>query len=120
MRYDAASDHYVPIMWEEAFVLIGRKLRALESADQAEFYTSGRTTFSLVACVVLFGLAAVGQVQARGGGAGGHTLGANRARPFLDSVPSVRPHFNPSIPYTVPQSRETPVSPASPGAVFGN
>jgi molybdopterin-dependent oxidoreductase alpha subunit len=44
MRYDAASDHYVPIGWEEAFGLIGRELRALESPDHAEFYTSGRTS----------------------------------------------------------------------------
>jgi hypothetical protein len=43
-RYDVASDHYVPIAWEEAFVLIGGELRALESPDQAEFYTSGRTS----------------------------------------------------------------------------
>lgn len=43
MRYDAASDHYVPCSWEEAFDIIGRHLRALESPHQAEFYTSGRT-----------------------------------------------------------------------------
>lgn len=30
------------------------------------------------------------------------------------------PVFNPSEPYTVPETRETPVSPASPGSVFGN
>jgi molybdopterin-dependent oxidoreductase alpha subunit len=44
MSYDAASDHYVPIGWDEAFALIGRELRALESPDRAEFYTSGRTS----------------------------------------------------------------------------
>jgi molybdopterin-dependent oxidoreductase alpha subunit len=44
MRYDATSDHYVPVTWDEAFALIGRELRALESPDQAEFYTSGRTS----------------------------------------------------------------------------
>jgi molybdopterin-dependent oxidoreductase alpha subunit len=44
MRYDAHSDHYVPITWDDAFALIGRELRALENADQAEFYTSGRTS----------------------------------------------------------------------------
>ena len=38
MRYDAASDRYVPIAWEEAFARIGRELRALQSPDQAEFY----------------------------------------------------------------------------------
>lgn len=43
MRYDAASDHYVPCGWDEAFALIGKHLRGLESPHQAEFYTSGRT-----------------------------------------------------------------------------
>lgn len=43
MRYDAMSDHYVPVSWDDAFALIGRHLRALDSPHQAEFYTSGRT-----------------------------------------------------------------------------
>ncbi|GAB3619943.1 FdhF/YdeP family oxidoreductase [Glutamicibacter endophyticus] len=42
MLYDAASDHYVPISWAEAFEVIGRNLRELENPDQAAFYTSGR------------------------------------------------------------------------------
>src|SRR5437764_8144617 len=59
MRYDAVSDRYVPVAWEEAFALIGRELRALESPDQAEFYTSGRTSneaaFLYQLCVRRFG-----------------------------------------------------------------
>ncbi len=43
MRYDAATDHYVPCSWDDAFALIGRHLKALDSPRQAEFYTSGRT-----------------------------------------------------------------------------
>ncbi|MBN8809879.1 MULTISPECIES: FdhF/YdeP family oxidoreductase [unclassified Sphingomonas] len=43
MRYDAASDKYVPVRWDEAFATIGRHLQALDSPDEAEFYTSGRT-----------------------------------------------------------------------------
>lgn len=43
MYYDAATDHYVPCSWDEAFEVVGRHLRALESPDHAEFYTSGRT-----------------------------------------------------------------------------
>lgn len=43
MRYDATSDHYVPCSWDDAFALIGRHLQALDSPDEAEFYTSGRT-----------------------------------------------------------------------------
>lgn len=44
MRYDRASDHYRPISWNEAFALIAEHLNALEKPDQAEFYTSGRTS----------------------------------------------------------------------------
>lgn len=43
MRYDAATDHYVPCSWDDAFALIGRHLQALDTPHQAEFYTSGRT-----------------------------------------------------------------------------
>src|ERR1700757_64961 len=42
MRYDAASDRYVPITWQEAFELAGATLRGLDSPHQAAFYTSGR------------------------------------------------------------------------------
>ena len=31
MRYDAATDHYVPIDWDDAFALIGRELNALDT-----------------------------------------------------------------------------------------
>ncbi len=44
MVYDAASDRYVPIAWDDAFALIARHLRALPDPDQAIFYTSGRTS----------------------------------------------------------------------------
>ena len=43
MRYDAATDTYVPCSWDEAFAMIGRHLRGLKSPHEAEFYTSGRT-----------------------------------------------------------------------------
>lgn len=36
--------HYKPIEWEEAFDLIGSQLKALPQADDAIFYTSGRTS----------------------------------------------------------------------------
>ena len=44
MVYDAASDRYRPIDWDGAFALIAQHLKALESPDQAEFYTSGRAS----------------------------------------------------------------------------
>jgi hypothetical protein len=57
---------------------------------------------------------------AAGHGGGGHMGGRFRG-PIVESVPAMpAPVFNPSTPYTVPQGRETPVSPASPGSVFGN
>jgi molybdopterin-dependent oxidoreductase alpha subunit len=42
MVYDPGTDHYRPIEWSEAFALIGRTLRGLDSPDRAAFYTSGR------------------------------------------------------------------------------
>jgi molybdopterin-dependent oxidoreductase alpha subunit len=44
MAYDAASDHYVPVTWDEAFATIGAELKALPDPNMAEFYTSGRTS----------------------------------------------------------------------------
>lgn len=40
MRYDAQSDRYVPVSWEEAFAGIGEKLAALDPKS-AVFYSSG-------------------------------------------------------------------------------
>ncbi|MDF2993318.1 MAG: anaerobic dehydrogenase, typically selenocysteine-containing [Microbacterium sp.] len=42
MVYDAETDHYVPISWNDAFRLIAQHITALDSPDQAAFYTSGR------------------------------------------------------------------------------
>ncbi len=36
--------HYQPITWQESFELIARELNALETPDEAIFYTSGRTS----------------------------------------------------------------------------
>ncbi|WP_454625060.1 FdhF/YdeP family oxidoreductase [Bradyrhizobium cenepequi] len=44
MIYDAASDHYRPVSWEDAFAIVGRHLNALPDPNMAEFYTSGRTS----------------------------------------------------------------------------
>ena len=44
MRYDSATDHYVPISWEEAFATIAAHLNGLDSPDKADFYTSGRAS----------------------------------------------------------------------------
>ncbi|GJE45258.1 FdhF/YdeP family oxidoreductase [Methylobacterium soli] len=44
LRYDPASDRYLPVTWEAAFAEIGATLRGLDHPDQAEFYTSGRAS----------------------------------------------------------------------------
>lgn len=40
----AGSSHYRPISWDNAFRIVARELNALESPDEATFYTSGRTS----------------------------------------------------------------------------
>ncbi|MFC6470255.1 FdhF/YdeP family oxidoreductase [Gordonia humi] len=42
MSYDAATDRYVPIGWDDAYTMVGEALRALDSPHAAAFYTSGR------------------------------------------------------------------------------
>ncbi|NLR97187.1 FdhF/YdeP family oxidoreductase [Rhizobium sp. P38BS-XIX] len=43
MRWDVATDRYVPVSWAEAFEEISRELRALDPR-QVDFYTSGRAS----------------------------------------------------------------------------
>ena len=38
------AEHYEPLAWDEAFALIAGELKALDSPDEAVFYTSGRAT----------------------------------------------------------------------------
>ena len=44
MVYDAGTDKYVPITWNDAFALVARHLNALPDPNQAMFYTSGRAS----------------------------------------------------------------------------
>lgn len=53
MRYDAATDRYVPCSWEDAFVGIGAALRALPPKDSV-FYTSGRASLEAAFLFQLF------------------------------------------------------------------
>jgi molybdopterin-dependent oxidoreductase alpha subunit len=39
----SGATHYEPISWDDAFALVARKLNALDTPDEAAFYTSGRT-----------------------------------------------------------------------------
>ena len=43
MRYDAASDKYQPVAWDEALAEIGRALRGFDPKEVV-FYTSGRAS----------------------------------------------------------------------------
>ncbi len=65
-------------------------------------------------------LTATGVTGAAAAGRGsGHVRGGASA-PLLEQAPSPAPNFNPSTPYTVPQSPEVPVPPGGPGSIFGN
>ena len=44
MMYDATTDHYVPIEWDNAFALVAQHLRALPTPNAADFYVSGRAS----------------------------------------------------------------------------
>ena len=53
MRWDAASDRYLPVAWDDAFQEIGRELKALEP-NQAVFYASGRGSLETAYMYSLF------------------------------------------------------------------
>ena len=44
MVYDAGTDKYRSIAWDDAFALVARHLNALASPDEAAFYTLGRAS----------------------------------------------------------------------------
>lgn len=44
LAYEAASDTYQAIEWDDAFARIGQTLASLPDPDMAEFYTSGRAS----------------------------------------------------------------------------
>ncbi|EQB15212.1 FdhF/YdeP family oxidoreductase [Novosphingobium lindaniclasticum] len=53
MRYDRATDTYVPCEWEEAFAAIGRELKAIDPGA-AVFYSSGRASLETSYLYALF------------------------------------------------------------------
>jgi molybdopterin-dependent oxidoreductase alpha subunit len=44
LRYDRETDHFVPLSWDEAFGRVGAALQSLADPNEAEFYTSGRSS----------------------------------------------------------------------------
>lgn len=53
MRYDEASDRYVPCQWQEAFEAIGAELKAIDPGS-AVFYSSGRASLETAYLYALF------------------------------------------------------------------
>ena len=77
-----------------------------------------RNLVVLPAAALLAGMVGTDALAAgHGGFAGGH-VGGRFGAPLIGSAPMTSPIYNPSTPYTVTQSPEVPVSPASPGSVF--
>ncbi|MFJ5101679.1 FdhF/YdeP family oxidoreductase [Streptomyces sp. NPDC088554] len=50
----ASADHYTPVSWDRAFAIIAEELTALDSPDEALFYTSGRTSNEAAFLLQLF------------------------------------------------------------------
>jgi molybdopterin-dependent oxidoreductase alpha subunit len=53
MRYDRASDRYLPCSWDEAFAAIGAELKALDPKSTV-FYASGRASLETAYLYALF------------------------------------------------------------------
>ncbi|MFW5899238.1 MAG: FdhF/YdeP family oxidoreductase, partial [Jiangellaceae bacterium] len=51
---EEGDDHYRPVSWDAAFDIIAGELAAMDSPDQAAFYTSGRTSNEAAFCYQLF------------------------------------------------------------------
>ncbi|KIF73995.1 hypothetical protein QR77_08315 [Streptomyces sp. 150FB] len=54
MYLPEGADRYEPISWDSAFEIIAEELQALESPDEACFYTSGRTSNEAAFLLQLF------------------------------------------------------------------
>ncbi|WP_405678572.1 FdhF/YdeP family oxidoreductase [Streptomyces sp. NBC_01511] len=52
--HDHSGDRYEPVSWERAFAIIAEELNALDSPDEALFYTSGRTSNEAAFLLQLF------------------------------------------------------------------
>lgn len=55
LRYNAETDHYEPISWNDAFALIAQHIKAMDHPDQMELYTSGRASNEASWLYQLFG-----------------------------------------------------------------
>ena len=55
LSYNAETDHYEPISWEDAFTLIAQHIGEMDNPDQIELYTSGRASNEASWLYQLFG-----------------------------------------------------------------
>jgi hypothetical protein len=93
-----------------------------------DLWQTSRVRTTILSVILILGTAVSTHAFAAGrlgGGLDGGFRATHMSHGFQPTVPNEAPTmpaptFNPSNPYTVPQSPETPVSPASPGSVFEN
>ena len=55
LRYNAETDHYEAVSWDEAFALIAKHIKAMDNPHQMELYTSGRASNEASWLYQLFG-----------------------------------------------------------------
>jgi hypothetical protein len=77
-----------------------------------------RNFVALAVAMLLTGMVATDALAAGHGGFGGGHMSGRFGEPFIGSAPMTSPIYNPSTPYTVTQSPEVLVSPASTGSLF--
>ncbi|MER7546607.1 FdhF/YdeP family oxidoreductase [Spirillospora sp. NPDC127506] len=90
----AGSAHYEPIGWDEAFGLLASELNALDSPDEAVFYTSGRTSNEAAFAYQLFARAfgtnnmpdCSNMCHESSGSALSETLGVGKGSVLLDDL----------------------------------
>jgi molybdopterin-dependent oxidoreductase alpha subunit len=89
------SEHYEPVSWDEAFGLLASELNALDSPDEALFYTSGRTSNEAAFAYQLF-VRALGtnnlpdcsnMCHESSGSALDETIGIGKGSVLLDDLP---------------------------------
>ncbi|MEU9025819.1 FdhF/YdeP family oxidoreductase [Actinomadura sp. NPDC048394] len=90
----AGSEHYEPVAWDEAFGLLASELAALDSPDEAVFYTSGRTSNEAAFAYQLFARAfgtnnlpdCSNMCHESSGSALGETIGIGKGSVLLDDL----------------------------------
>ncbi|GAA0235067.1 FdhF/YdeP family oxidoreductase [Actinomadura nitritigenes] len=90
----AGSAHYEPVSWDEAIGLLAAELKALDSPDEAVFYTSGRTSNEAAFAYQLFARAfgtnnlpdCSNMCHESSGSALGETIGVGKGSVLLEDL----------------------------------